>query len=65
MLKLWMGIKYLYINGLQPYTVQDLVNLTGLSEYQIRENGKILEMDNAFVSDKIYSDYKRCIGKRV
>lgn len=65
MLKLWMGIKYLYINGLQPYTVQDLINLTGLSEYQIRENGKILEMDNAFVSDKIYSDYKRCIGKRV
>ena len=42
MLKLWLGLKYLYMQNLQPYTVKDLVNLTGLSEYQIRENGKIL-----------------------
>lgn len=42
MLKLWMGLKYLYMQDLQPYTIEDLVELTGLSKYQIRENGKIL-----------------------
>lgn len=63
MLKLWMGIKYLYKEGLQPYTVNDLVELTGLSAYQIRESGKILEQDNAFVTDKIYKNYRKCIGK--
>ena len=65
LLKLWMGIKYLYINGLQPYTIQDLVDLTGLSVYQIRESGKVLEQDNAFVTDKVYLDYTRCLGKTV
>lgn len=63
MLKLWMGIKYLYKEKMQPYTVKDLVNLTGLSAYQIRENGKILQKDNAFITDKVYADYTRCIGK--
>lgn len=65
MLKLWMGLKYLYIEGLQPYTVKDLVQLTGLSQYQIRESGKILEMDNAFITDRVYIDYHRCVGKKI
>lgn len=65
MLKLWLGIKYLYIQDLQPYTVQDLIDLTGLSAYQIRENGKILQNDNAFMTDKVYSGYARCVGKQV
>ena len=63
LLKVWLGVKYLYIQDLQPYTVQDLCNLTGLSAYQIREAGKILEKDNVFKSDKIYVSYQRCIGK--
>lgn len=65
LLKVWMGIKYLYIEGLQPYTVQDLVDLTGLSAYQIRESGKILERDKTFITDKVYADYSRCLGKHV
>ena len=65
MLKLWLGLKYLYMQNLQPYTVKDLVNLTGLSEYQIRENGKILQNHNAFKVDRVYISYHRCIGKQI
>ena len=63
LLKVWLGVKYLYIQDLQPYTVQDLCNLTGLSAYQVREAGKILEKDNVFKSDKVYVSYERCLGK--
>ena len=63
LLKVWLGVKYLYIQDLQPYTVQDLCNLTGLSAYQIREAGKVLEKDNVFRSDKVYVSYQRCLGK--
>lgn len=65
MLKLWMGLKYLYMQDLQPYTIEDLVELTGLSKYQIRENGKILQNHNAFRTDKVYIGYHRCVGKRI
>lgn len=65
MLKLWLGLKYLYIQNLQPYTIKDLVDLTGLSEYQIRENGKILQNNNAFRTDKVYLNYYRCLGKKI
>lgn len=64
MLKLWVGIKYLYYQDLQPYTIQDLSALTGLSEYQIRQNGKILEKEQVFITDKIYSRYIKCLGKQ-
>lgn len=63
LLKVWLGVKYLYIQDLQPYTVQDLCNLIGLSAYQVREAGKVLEKDNVFKSDKVYASYERCIGK--
>lgn len=63
LLKTWLGIKYLYIQDLQPYTVKDLSDLTGLSPYQIRESGKILQKAQTFITDKVYSGYMRCIGK--
>ncbi len=63
LLKVWLGVKYLYIQDMQPYTVQDLSNLTGLSAYQVREAGKILEKDNVFRSDKVYQSYRKCVGK--
>ena len=43
LLKVWLGVKYLYYNNLQPYTIKQLSELTGLSKYAVRENGKILE----------------------
>lgn len=63
LLKVWLGVKYLYIQDLQPYTVTDLCDLTGLSAYQVRQAGKILEKDNVFKSDKVYISYQRCLGK--
>ena len=65
MLKLWLGIKYFYIQDYQPFTIRDLTQLTGLSAYQIRQNGKILQADNTFISDKVYASYVKCVGKCV
>lgn len=65
LLKMWLGIKYLYIQDLQPYTVKDLSYLTGLSEYQIRKCGQVLEKENTFITDKVYVSYCTCLGKRV
>ena len=64
LLKIWLGIKYLYIQDKQPYTIQDLCDLTGLSPYQVRESGKILQKDNVFKADRVYRSYTKCIGKR-
>ena len=63
LLKVWLGVKYLYIQDIQHYTVMDLCSLTGLSAYQVRQAGKILEKDNVFRSDKVYASYSRCLGK--
>lgn len=65
LLKMWLGIKYLYIQDLQPYTMKDLVYLTGLSQYQLRKCGKVLEQENTFVTDKVYAGYCACLGKHV
>lgn len=65
LLKYWLGIKYLYIKDEEmAYTRKDLSQLTGLTLYQITECGKILENDNVFRSDKVYADYRACLGKR-
>lgn len=64
LLKVWLGVKYLYYNNLQPYTIKELSQLTGLSKYAVRENGRILEEDNVFKSDKVYKSYMRCLGKQ-
>ena len=63
LLKTWIGVQYVYNN--QPFTVDELCNLTGLSPYQIRESKKILEKDNLFVTSKAYAAYNKCIGSNV
>lgn len=64
-LKTWMGMQFVYENNKQPFTMEDMKKLTGLSEYQIRESKKILEEDDLFRTSKAYISYDRCIGQNV
>ena len=63
LLKTWIGVQYMYDK--QPFTMQELCDITGLSEYQLRESKKILEKDELFVTSKAYVSYDRCIGSNV
>lgn len=63
LLKTWIGVQYMYDK--QPFTVQELCNVTGLTPYQIRESKKILEKDNLFITSRAYAFYNRCIGTNV
>lgn len=63
LLKTWIGVQYMYDK--QPFTVAELCDMTGLSEYQLRESKKILEKDELFVTSKAYVSYDRCIGSNV
>lgn len=63
LLKTWIGIQYVYDK--QPYTLEKLCSVTGLSAYQVRESKKILESDNLFITSRAYIDYDRCIGSNV
>ena len=63
LLKTWIGVQYMYDK--QPFTVRELCDVTGLSEYQLRESKKILEKDELFVTSRAYVTYDRCIGSNV
>lgn len=63
LLKTWIGVQYMYDK--QPFTMKELSNVTGLSEYQLRESKKILEKDELFVTSRAYVTYDRCIGSNV
>ena len=63
LLKTWVGIQYMYDK--QPFTMKELSDKTGLSEYQIRESKKILESDNLFTTSKAYLSYNTCIGSTI
>lgn len=52
LLKTWIGIKILHEN--QPYTQRELAELTGQSEYTVREASKILEKSNIFKTSKVF-----------
>jgi hypothetical protein len=62
-LKTWLGVEMLSKN--QPYTVEDLKAITGLSDYQIRESNKILKESNVFKTSRAYAGYLMCIGTNV
>ena len=63
LLKTWLGVQMMSKH--QPYTVKDLAQATGLSEYQIRESNKILKDCEVFRTSRAYIDYQRCIGTNV
>ena len=62
-LKTWLGVQLMSKH--QPYTVKELAQATGLSEYQIRESSKILRHCDVFITSRAYADYQRCIGTNV
>lgn len=63
LLKTWIGIQQLAEN--QPYTMSQLSNYTGLSEYQLRECKKILEKEEIFKTSKAYLSFCYCLGTKV
>lgn len=63
LLKTWLGIQLMYKR--QPYTMKELSEVTGLSNYTLRECSKILEQDYIFSTSKAYANYYTCLGKNV
>ena len=61
--KTWLAI--IIAEEHQPFTNKELEQLTGMSEYTIRENKKLLEKSNVFKTRKKYIDYQTCIGQMV
>ena len=63
LLKVWLATEEL--QRVQPYTVAQLEEMTGLSEYTIRKSNKILEEENIIRMHKVYTDPTTCIGRQV
>ena len=62
-LKTWLGMNMLA--GRDIFKMSDLRELTGLSDYQIREACKLLERDEIFKRTRAYADFNVCIGTTV
>lgn len=63
LLKVWLATEELALH--QPYTVKDMQAMTGLSEYAIRENNKLLVAENIYEQKKVYLDPTVCLGRVV
>lgn len=61
--KTWLAI--IIAEEHQPFTNKELEAITGLSEYTIRDNKKLLEKENVFKTRKKYIDCQTCIGQMV
>ena len=63
LLKTWLGVQMMSKH--QPYTVAQLADITGLSDYAIRESTKILGDCAVFQTSRAYEAYKKCTGTNV
>ena len=63
LLKTWFGIQIMYER--QPYTINDLKRVTGLSDYQIRTSNQILKESHIYITSRAYNCYCRCMGSYV
>lgn len=63
LLKVWLSLQILYEN--QPFTMKKISEMTGLSEYTIRESKKLLEKNYLFQTSKAYLCKDYCIGSTV
>lgn len=61
-LKVWLSINMFVEDGHQPYTVNDIKIMTGLSDYQVRDSVKLLKDSQIFKTSKAYASYARCLG---
>ena len=60
LLKVQLGTELL--SKRDSYTQQELINMTGLSRYQIDEASKILKESNIYTTTRAYKDFQRCLG---
>lgn len=63
LLKVWLGVQVCAEN--QPFTIDTLEEITGLSKYQVIESKKLLEKDDLFRTSRAYIAANRCIGSNV
>ena len=60
LLKVWLGTELLSKKDF--YTQQELINMTGLSKYQIIEVSRVLKESNIYITTRAYKGYQKCIG---
>lgn len=60
LLKTWLGVQILVEN--QPFTIKDIMNTTGLSEYSVKESHKILKESEIYKSSKAFKTINCCVG---
>lgn len=63
LLKTWLGIQMMFER--QPYTMNDLKKVTGLSEYQLKTCNQILKESEIYRTSRAYNCYYRCVGQYV
>ena len=63
LLKVWLGVQLL--SEKQPYTLQEISDLTGLSLSSVRDANKILAESNIYKTTKAYKTFQKCIGQNV
>lgn len=61
--KVWLAV--LIMEEHQPFTNKELEEVTGMSEYTVRENKKLLEKNEIFKTKKTYADCQTCLGQLV
>lgn len=60
LLKTWLGVQMLIEN--QPYTLKDIMEVTGLGEYAVKESHKILKESNIYRSSRAFRSMAKCVG---
>lgn len=60
LLKTWLGVQILIEN--QPFVIKDIVNITGLSEYAVKESHKILKESEIYKASKAFKTINCCVG---
>lgn len=63
LLKTWLGVQLAADE--QPFTVERLQQITGLSAYQVKESKKLLEKNELFRTSRAYKAYNKCVGSKV
>ena len=60
LLKTWLGVQILIEN--QPFVIKDIVIITGLSEYAVKESHKILKESEIYKASKAFKTINCCVG---
>lgn len=60
LLKVWLGTELL--SKQDHYTRKELIDMTGLTKYQLDESARILKESNIYKSSKAYAGYQKCLG---